>query len=130
MTKDEADTIAAAVNVLRPAWNPKSVATILMTHHEHRPARQVCLALVWVALDPETKTPARVNEQGPWWDTFDPIKPQDRPRPIDMRCAEHPTETAAGCPICIPKTVTARPWREVFADTREWGAADHAGVAS
>src|SRR5690606_24893959 len=29
--------------------------------------RDVAVAMAWVAADPESKTPARVLEAGPWW---------------------------------------------------------------
>ena len=116
MTKEEADLIATAANVLRPSWPAKSISTQLMDRHAHRPARQVLLALMWLVLDPATNTPGRLNENGPWW-SFQEIRPQDRARPVEMKCPEHPDEIQP-CPVCVPNDPEqTRSWREIFAIT-------------
>lgn len=97
MTPDEAKTIAAAANTLRPAWATKSMATMLHAHHGHRPARHVLLALMYVILDPATQTPARINGPGPWWDLTNPTSPTG-PR-YDTPCPEHPHHVVP-CPTC------------------------------
>lgn len=66
MNRTEAARLAAAVNVLRPDWPTASLTTYLAAHI-HRPLRDVAVALVWVASDPDTKTPKRMDEAGPWW---------------------------------------------------------------
>ena len=97
-TKPEAERIAAAVNVLRPQWPAKSIETQILDRHAARPARDVLLALCWVALDPATQTPSRINASGPWWDFQIPTDKQptlDMPHP---RCPTHGAEYP--CPDC------------------------------
>lgn len=59
--------IAGAVSTLRPDWPTQSLITLLRTKLANRPRRDVAVALVWVACDSDTLTPARVLEAGPWW---------------------------------------------------------------
>jgi hypothetical protein len=66
-TKNELARLAAAVAILRPDWNPRSLQTLLERDHALRPLRDLAVALVWIATDPDTKTPARLSEHGPWW---------------------------------------------------------------
>jgi hypothetical protein len=60
--------LAAIINCIRPDWPQASLTTAIAKHHSHRPFRDVLIALAWVAADPNTATPARVLEHGPWWD--------------------------------------------------------------
>lgn len=65
-----ASRIAAAVTCLRPEWPPASTVTLLLDPENHtakRPWQDVAVALVYVACDPDSKSPARVLEPGPWW---------------------------------------------------------------
>ena len=64
--RPEAEQIAAAICQLRPDWLQSSLVT-LMGRQQHRAARDVALALVWLAYDPETKTPGRLETAGPHW---------------------------------------------------------------
>lgn len=62
------DRIAAAVNMLRPDWPAASLRTLLdKPELRNRPARDVAVALTWVACDPRSQTPARVLLAGVWW---------------------------------------------------------------
>lgn len=63
----ESARLAAAINLLRPDWPVPSIRTLIETKHLNRPVHDLAVALVWVATDPETRTPARINEAGPWW---------------------------------------------------------------
>ena len=70
MNRAEAEQIATAVSVIRPDWLRTSLVTALGRLPEHyriRPARDVHLALLWLAYDPDTKTPGRLGQEGPWW---------------------------------------------------------------
>ena len=67
MNEHEIERIAAAVNVLRPDWPTSSLRTFIASRLGSRPRRDVAVALVWVACEPATTTPARVLEIGPWW---------------------------------------------------------------
>ena len=67
MNEHETQRIAAAIHQLRPDWPLSSLRTFIANKLSDRPRRDVALALTWVACDSETRTPARVLEQGPWW---------------------------------------------------------------
>ena len=70
MNRAEAEQIATAVSIIRPDWLRTSLVTTLGRLPEHyriRPARDVHLALLWLAYDPDTKTPGRLGQEGPWW---------------------------------------------------------------
>lgn len=86
MTKTELHRLAGALATLRPDWAPQSVQTFLERHLAHRPYRDAALALVYVAVDPDTVTPARVLEAGPWWQA---ANTRDVPTPR-ITCADHP----------------------------------------
>lgn len=66
MEKREAEQIAAAINVIRGDWPTKQIVTIL-GRHQHRPARDAMIALAWIAWEPDTISPARIDADGPWW---------------------------------------------------------------
>ena len=59
--------IAAMASSLRPDWPQSSIVTLLTKHLADRAYRDVAVAMAWIATDPESKTPARLLEQGPWW---------------------------------------------------------------
>lgn len=86
MTKTEATRLAAAVAVLRPDWPEPSLRTFIGQHLAHRAYRDVSVALAWVATDPDTHTPARVLEAGPWWQAS---RTADVPR-AGNDCPRHP----------------------------------------
>ena len=70
MNHDEAQRIAAAISIIRPDWLASSLLTTLgklPPHLRARPARDVHLALAWLAHDPEQRTPRLLSESGPWW---------------------------------------------------------------
>lgn len=68
MNENERDRIAAAVHNLRPDWPTPSLRTLLdRPQLKDRPRRDVAVALVWVACESQSQTPARVLEAGPWW---------------------------------------------------------------
>src|SRR3954453_17983574 len=62
------ERIAQAIHALRPQWPIASLETFLNDPRlANRPTRDVAIALTWIAVDPDTRTPARVHEDGPWW---------------------------------------------------------------
>lgn len=68
MNEVEISRIAAAISDLRPDWPASSIRSVLNRPElKNRPRRDVAVALAWVACEAETKTPARVTENGPWW---------------------------------------------------------------
>lgn len=67
LTRTEIERLAQSANALRPDWTVRSLCTWLLADHAHRPLRDVAVALAWIATDPGTKLPKRMNEAGPWW---------------------------------------------------------------
>lgn len=89
MNRDEAEQIASAISIIRPDWYQASLVALL-GKHQHRPARDVMLALAWIAYDPQTTSPGRINADGPWWgagrlagttDMTATPPPYERPKP-------------------------------------------------
>lgn len=73
--KHHAETIAAAINILRPDWPTKSITTIIGRNLINRPYRDLAIALTIIATDPTSKTPARICEDGPWWHALTLTRP-------------------------------------------------------
>jgi hypothetical protein len=91
MNRAEAEQIASAITHIRPDWLRTSLITMLARHH-HRPARDVALALIWVAYDPDTRGPGRIDADGPWWHTSRLAATDQDTRPpylADTRCPKH-----------------------------------------
>jgi len=65
LTRTEAERLAAAVNALRADWPIDSLMKFI-SDRKHRPLIELGVELTWIALDPETKTPGRIDEDGPW----------------------------------------------------------------
>jgi len=61
------ERLAAALNQLRPDWPTTSLRTFIAKNLATRAKRDVAVALTWVACEPNTASPARVLENGPWW---------------------------------------------------------------
>lgn len=104
-TENEAARLAAAINFLRPDWPAPSIRTLIVTRHRDRPLHDLAVALAYVATDCASRTPARINEPGPWWQvTAAPVNsPADR-RPC-IRCSRpHPDDEH--CPRLDPHTAT------------------------
>ncbi len=100
MNKPEAEVIASAISIIRPAWLKTSLMTML-EKHQHRPARQVALALVAMAYDPEVKTPGLLNGDGgaPYLAVAAPLEPTYTPPALTERlCPTHlDREPCKGC---------------------------------
>lgn len=68
MNDHEIDRISASMNMLRPDWPKQQLRTLLKDERiTDRPRRDVCVALSWIACEPNSHTPYRVLEAGPWW---------------------------------------------------------------
>lgn len=96
MTSDlNRQRIAAAVSMLRPDWPAGSILTV-MTHPslDHRPLPDLAVALVRAALDPDTRTPARITQPGPWW---------DQPASIGVSADEHPSARPLASVLTFPR---------------------------
>lgn len=117
MNRPEAEQIATAITMIRPDWLRTSLLTIL-GRHQHRPARDVMLALVWVAYDADTRTPARIDTEGPWWQTTRLAAtntPATQTPPSRLACPVHdePEPCTACPPMAAPETVA-----QVLAEAR------------
>jgi hypothetical protein len=66
MNQIELARLASAAHEYRPDWPKQSILTSLHPF-AMRAYRDVAVALAWIATDPDTKTPARLHEDGPWW---------------------------------------------------------------
>lgn len=66
MNQIELARLAAMSHELRPDWPKQSILSGLHPL-AMRAYRDVAVALAWIATDPDTKTPARLHEDGPWW---------------------------------------------------------------
>lgn len=111
LNRTEVERLAAMAHELRPDWPIASLCTFLNRDHAHRAYRDVAVALVWVATDPKTLTPARMNELGPWWQalasaagvtSIDTV-----PGRTEARCDEHPWARATPCPACAAEAKQA-----------------------
>lgn len=107
MIKPEAKQIASAVSMIRPSWLQTSLVTLLgnlPAHLRERPARDVHLALLWLAYDPKQETPRLLREDGPWWNLSSLTDPRSKPTTESgtvTRC-EH-NIVGARCPDCYPR---------------------------
>lgn len=115
MNRPEAEQIASAITMIRPDWLRTSLLTIL-SRHQNRSARDTMLALVWVAYDPDTKFPTRIDSEGPWWHTgrLAAVETAITP-PARLACPIHgqPEPCSACGPLADPDAV-----RRHLADAR------------
>jgi hypothetical protein len=65
LSREETERLAQAISAYRPDWPIGSLCTFIWARKE-RPYRDLALELTYVALDPATQTPARVDADGPW----------------------------------------------------------------
>lgn len=65
LTRQEGERLAQAVNAMRPDWPVASLLTLIGKRKE-RALMDLALELMYVALDPDTKSPARIDADGPW----------------------------------------------------------------
>lgn len=104
MNENEIGRIAAAINQLRPDWPTGSIRTLLAGPKlKDRPRRDVAVALTWVACETDSKTPARVNEPGPWWKATSAEGGEDQrwaPPKDHQACGKHPGEWRDRCRCC------------------------------
>lgn len=99
---DAVGELVAAVQSIRPEWGTTAVRTTLdRAREDGRPWHLARDAMLRVARAPDSRTPARLLEQGPWWNEAvngsraKPDRPADAPK-----CRTHPGELAANCRCC------------------------------
>ncbi len=100
LSRTDIERLAAMAHALRNDWPIPSLCTWLMKDHTSRAYRDVAVALAYVASDPATKTPKRMNELGPWW-SASVSGPASQPIHFD-RCPEpgHTSYPAHNCGAC------------------------------
>lgn len=89
MNEHEIERIAAAANQLRPDWPLKQLKTLLSDERiACRPRRDVAVALMWVGCEPNSASPYRVLEAGPWWKAagIESTVPLAKRGPICIHC--------------------------------------------
>jgi hypothetical protein len=103
MTPHEADRLAAAANALRPDWPTPSIRSYLLASHAHRGYRDTAAALAYIATDPDTRTPKRLEQDGPWWRVG--VEQPQQPRRRDPAEAAAPFDRAAhACAVAARAT--------------------------
>jgi len=122
--RTEIERLANAAHALRPDWPVKSLCTWLARDHAHRAYRDVAVALSWIATDPQSQTPKRMNELGPWWNATQPAGGYTDVR--FERCPEpgHKSYPAHNCGACRSEAVeSVRELEPVDSETYTNGAA-------
>lgn len=66
-TEVQIERLAGAISKLRPEWSARSLKTYIEAKHADRAFADLAVALVMVAVDPASTTPARIEAHGPWW---------------------------------------------------------------
>ena len=102
MEKLEAEKIAEIVGILRPDWPVKSTVGLIGNNLATRPFRDVLLAFVHIATDPESTSPGRILNPGPWWEIGRPAtKPATKTTHVpEHPCPDHPQHRSWACPEC------------------------------
>lgn len=101
LTKNEAQSLAAATNALRPDWSVAQLMGVIADERlrVRRTFRDVAIALTALAVDPNTRQPTRIFEHGHWWEMLAPTKPVVHYRVIEDD----------DCAVCFrPRTVHSR----------------------
>lgn len=98
LTNTQIERLAGMANQLRPEWPVNSLVTYIKKHRT-RAYRDLAVALSWVATDSDSHTPARLDENGPWWKAAAIAEGGARRGDHTMRCAEH-RDQRLPCPSC------------------------------
>ncbi|HEY2086278.1 MAG TPA: hypothetical protein VGH54_09665 [Mycobacterium sp.] len=112
-TINELERVAAMAVALRPDWVLSSVLTNLKANHGTRPFRDLAVAVAWIATDPDTLTPGRLLEAGPWWEATTPKAPANatkRNSGICDRC-RYPHPAGQPCDVKRDEIVRDNPDR-------------------
>lgn len=124
MNRPQAEQIAYAVSTVRPDWLRSSLVTMLgnlPTHLRDKPARDVMLALVWLAYDPDQETPRLLREDGPWWNLARLAGPGAQPQTESgiVTWCEHGRPSGRHCPDCQQPVARSLPTEEQRAAMRQ-----------
>lgn len=90
LTRNEIERLASAIHGLRPDWPTPSLVTFI-AKRDTRPLLDLTIELAWVAQLPDTKSPARIDEDGPWKNAVrsGPVNMIDHLPTIDWSTACH-----------------------------------------
>ena len=113
LTNTQIERLAGMANQLRPEWPVNSLVTFIRKHRT-RAYRDLAVALSWVATDDASHTPARLDENGPWWKAAAVAEGGARRGDHTMRCPEH--DQRLPCEPC--KTDVTPPPEDVLAKAR------------
>ena len=102
MIPHELDRWASAMRALRPDWRLDSLRTFAGNHLAGRPYRDALIAGVWVATDPEARTPHLLTTDGPWWAA---CQPAAAPQPVESGIVTYCSHGEPGmrCTECHPR---------------------------
>ena len=107
MIPHELDRWASAMRALRPDWRHDSLRTFAGNHLADKPYRDALIAGVWIATDPDARTPHLLTTDGPWWTAAQPTPaPATRPQVLLTYC-EH-NHPGRSCPECFPPVPVER----------------------
>ena len=120
MNKDEATRIAGAVNQLRPDWGVNGVMTVLADERlRHRAYADTAKVFVALALDPKSRKPTRIHEDGPWWHSASPTAADVNPSSL-IRSMQ-----ADDCDICLRPRADHGPGRNDDHEYRQRNRSGH-----
>lgn len=99
---DEIQRIAAATHALRPDWPIASLVSLLTAKQSARAYTDLAVAMTVIACDSTTRTPARVNEMGPWWTAVSGYSTPSVGPGAEPRCTRdgHEHELQRNCRCC------------------------------
>jgi len=69
LSRTEIEQTACSIHALRPDWPVASLCAFIEKRKD-RPRLHLTLELTYVALDPATKSPGRMDSDGPWSKLF------------------------------------------------------------
>lgn len=108
ITEEQANMLTGLVASLRPSWGRTGIMAALARNQAKAPAHILTIALINIAANPDARTPALLDHEGPHWDhargTILTAKPKP-PQPAttnDPWCPDHPDHRLSNCPKCRP----------------------------
>jgi hypothetical protein len=97
----DAHRLAAMAHALRADWPLRSLVTFIERDLAARAFRDIAVALAYVACEPNSATPKRLLEAGPWWRAASAPSDQTwRPPRKDECCPVHLGSWAGNCSGC------------------------------
>jgi hypothetical protein len=94
LSRNEIERLASAIHGLRPDWPVASLVEFI-SRRDTRPLLDLTVELCWVAQLPDTKTPGRIDEDGPWKSAVRSA------RPASMTSLLEPVDFGTACTVCL-----------------------------